>query len=102
MTRAELRRRVLNLWRPGLEHAALDELREGLLLLQVQASPAPEDGVVRLDDAAPGDYESAMREFFARSLLDESEEGFVQLWLTALELWVAVMTRERRRADDDG
>lgn len=102
MTRAELRQRVLNLWRPGLEQVALDELREGLLLLQAEASPPPADGVVRLNDGVPGDYESAMREFFAGVLWDESEEGFVHLWLTALELWVAVMTRERRRGEGDG
>lgn len=101
MTRAQLRKRVQELWSAGLENAALDDLREGLLLLQAEASPPPADGVVRLHDGPPGDYESAMREFFARALRDDSDEGFVQLWLTALELWVAVMTRERRRAEGD-
>jgi hypothetical protein len=97
MTREELRRMVYSLWGTSLERATLDELRDGLPLLQAAASPPPTNGVLLLD-AAPTDYESAMREFFAQTLVDDTEEGFVQVWLTALELWLAVMTREERRS----
>ena len=99
MTREELREMAWSLWGRDLERITLDELREGLLALQAEASPHPDDGVVVLD-SAPSDYETAMREFFAETLADDSDEGFVQLWLAALELWLAIMVREERRKKD--
>ena len=85
-----------NRWGRKLEGVSLAELRDGVVDLQALAFPPPEDRVYVLDEA-PRDYESTMREFFADSLAGDADAHFVQLWIAALELWVAVMTREDRR-----
>ena len=82
-----------------MERASLAQLQDQLLELQALASPPPADGVFVIDDA-PEDYGTAMRSFFGATLADGSEESFVQLWLTAVELWVAVMIRQARSADE--
>jgi len=95
MTRQELREWVWNRWGARLERPSLDELREGIVELQALASPPPEDKVFVLDDVA-SDYETAMREFFGQTLAGPEDEALVQLWITGLELWLALMTREER------
>jgi len=98
VTRAQLREFVSSRWGSRLERATLDELHEGLLELQLLATPPPDDGIFVIDDVEDSvvDYETAMRQFLGDALADESDGSFVHLWLTSLELWLAVMTRDRR------
>lgn len=98
MTREDLRDWVCARWGARLERPTIAEIRAALPELQALVSPPPEDGVFVLDTAA-ADYETAMREFFGDALGAEIDGASVHLWLTALELWVAVMTREERDTD---
>lgn len=93
MTRKELREWVWGHWGSRLERPTLEQLRAALPELQVVASPAPPDGVVTVDGAPPN-YEAAMREFFGQILAADDDAAAVQTWLTALELWLAVMEGE--------
>ncbi len=90
MTRDELRELVRDWWGPGLRRPDLAQMRRDVLKLQAVAHPPAGDGVYVIDDAPP-DYDRAMREFFGAALEDRTGETFVDLWLTAVELWLAVM-----------
>lgn len=99
MTRRQLQAFVEAAWGARLERADLAQIQEQLLELQTLASPPPADGVFVIG-GAPADYDTAMREFFGATLADDTEASFVQLWLTALELWVAIMVRQARSTDE--
>lgn len=90
MTREELRAVVAGLWGTKLERPSLEQMRRDLLQLQAIAHPPPENRVYVLDET-PVTYEQAMREFLAATLQDETGGTFVDLWLTAVELWLATM-----------
>lgn len=105
MTVQRLRRLVYEWWGKRLEQPDLDKMREDLVELQLLASPPPEDGVLVIEDA-PGDYDAAMREFFGEVLVHADDPAFVQLWLTAVELWLALMAQHNQippepTAEDD-
>ena len=99
LTREDLREWVWSRWGTHLQQATLLEIRESLPELQAQASPPPEDGVFVLD-AAPTDYETAMREFFGQVLGGDCDEAAVVLWLAALELWLGILAADERGEDE--
>ncbi len=95
MNREQLHTQVVSRFGPRLQRGSFDELEAFLADLEMELpGPGPGDSL-SVDDAA-NSYETAMREFFGRSLELGDEEAFCRLWITAMRMWVATMQEHTR------
>lgn len=95
MTREQLYAQVAGAFGPRLARGSLEEIEQFLAELEAELpGPAPAE-VVSLE-GTPGSYETAMREFFGRSLEVGDEQAFCQLWVTAARMWVSAVQQQAR------
>jgi hypothetical protein len=95
MTREQLYARVAASFGPRLERGSLARLEQFLAELEAEL-PGPGAGEDLSLDDAPVSYETAMREFFGRSLEVGDEPAFCQLWVTAARMWASAMQQQGR------